>query len=204
MSQRDSGYARQERDLYETPAWVTYALIPHLPRTPRGAWEPAAGSGKMVAALVNEFGGIHASDINTGTDFLLCETVPTSSSTIITNPPFNLATEFIERALALTEPSAGMVAMLLGSDFDHASTRKHLFAQCPAFCKTVVLTKRIKWFEGPVTCKHCKGIGFDFAKSAKCKPCGGKGSKEQSPSENHSWFIWDWLHSGPSTKAYGP
>jgi hypothetical protein len=31
MSQRDSGYERKERDLYETPAWVTEALLPHLP-----------------------------------------------------------------------------------------------------------------------------------------------------------------------------
>ena len=30
MSQRHSGYVRKERDLYETPEWVTEALIPHL------------------------------------------------------------------------------------------------------------------------------------------------------------------------------
>src|SRR5690606_19298825 len=51
MSQRDSGYARKERDLYETPAWVTEALIPHLPRFPKLIWEPAAGSGKMLRVL---------------------------------------------------------------------------------------------------------------------------------------------------------
>jgi hypothetical protein len=33
MSQRESGYARKERDSYETPAWVTAALVPHLPVT---------------------------------------------------------------------------------------------------------------------------------------------------------------------------
>jgi hypothetical protein len=31
MSQRESGYERKERDLYETPEWVTEALLPHLP-----------------------------------------------------------------------------------------------------------------------------------------------------------------------------
>jgi hypothetical protein len=40
----------------------------------------------------------------------------------------------------------------------------------------VVLTKRIKWFEG---------------------------SKGQ-PSFNHAWFIWDWKHEGAPTLAYGP
>ena len=27
MSQRESGYERKERDLYETPVWVTEALL---------------------------------------------------------------------------------------------------------------------------------------------------------------------------------
>ena len=31
MSQRASGYERKTLDLYDTPAWVTAALLPHLP-----------------------------------------------------------------------------------------------------------------------------------------------------------------------------
>jgi len=52
MSQRDSGYQRKERDLYETPAWVTDALIPHLPTSDCVVWEPAAGGGKMVDRIL--------------------------------------------------------------------------------------------------------------------------------------------------------
>jgi len=70
----------------------------------------------------------------------------------------------------------GVVAMLLRTDFDHAKSRGALFADCPAFNKKVVLTKRIKWFED---------------------------SKGQ-PSFNHAWFIWDWMRQGPPTLAYGP
>lgn len=51
MSQRDSGYARRERDDYTTPSWVTLALVPELPAFTGKVWEPACGSGKMVAAL---------------------------------------------------------------------------------------------------------------------------------------------------------
>jgi hypothetical protein len=50
MSQRESGYERKERDLYETPAWVTKALIPHLPFTRGTVFEAAAGGGKMVSS----------------------------------------------------------------------------------------------------------------------------------------------------------
>jgi hypothetical protein len=70
MSQRGSGYERKERDLYETPEWVTEALMPHLPAELR-IREPAAGSGRMVQAL--RAGGyvVEASDIAQGRDFLL-------------------------------------------------------------------------------------------------------------------------------------
>jgi hypothetical protein len=51
MSQRESGYQRKLLDQYKTPAWVTLALIPHLPEFIGKIWEPACGGGKMVAAL---------------------------------------------------------------------------------------------------------------------------------------------------------
>ena len=50
MSQRESGYQRKLLDEYETPAWVTLALIPHLPEFIGKIWEPACSSGKMVAS----------------------------------------------------------------------------------------------------------------------------------------------------------
>jgi hypothetical protein len=64
-----------------------------------------------------------------------------------------------------------IVAMLLRTDFDHAASRVHLFADCRMFAKKVVLTKRIRWFE------DSKG----------------------SPSFNHCWMIWDRQHQGPPT-----
>ena len=161
MSQRDTGYERKERDLYETPAWVTEALLPQL-RECRIIWEPAAGSGKMSRVLKGFAGTVISSDIAEGQDFLAADGF--DGDAIITNPPYELAAEFIERALSLTA-SDGLVAMLLRTDFDHAKSRQHLF-QHPAFSKKLVLTKRIKWFED---------------------------SKGQ-PSFNHAWFVWDYRH----------
>jgi hypothetical protein len=51
MSQRETGYQRKLLDQYETRAWVTRALIPHLPKFIGKIWEPESGSGKVVAAL---------------------------------------------------------------------------------------------------------------------------------------------------------
>ena len=50
----------------------------------------------------------------------------TGVNAIITNPPYALAQEFIERALHFDDTRA--VAMLLRTDFDHAARRAHLFA----------------------------------------------------------------------------
>ena|SRR5436190_16883736 len=174
MSQRDSGYERRAADLYETPAWVTEALLPHLPPPDEvhDVLEPACGSGKMVAVL--ECGGysVTANDIDKGEDFLKPKWESGLYDAIITNPPYELAREFIEKALTM----ADHVAMLLRTDFDHAKTRQHLFGQCPQFAKKVVLTKRIRWFE----------------------------DSTGSPSFNHAWYLWNSTHKGPPTLAYAP
>jgi hypothetical protein len=141
MSQRDSGYQRKERDCYETPAWVTKALLPYLGKCLH-VWEPAAGSGKMVRVLADAGHLVEASDITEGRDFLTCGRL-FDVHAIITNPPYVLAREFIETAL----DRAPVVAMLLRTDFDHAKGRQHLFSRCAAFQKKLVLTKRIRWFE---------------------------------------------------------
>jgi hypothetical protein len=142
VSQRVSGYERKERDLYETPEWVTHELVPHIPERVRTIWEPAMGSGKMVSALMKHpFPMVYGTDISLGEDFLKHHA--SSYHAIITNPPYELATEFVTHAIGL----AGFVAMLLRTDFDHAKTRGYLFGGCPRFAKKLVLTKRIKWFE---------------------------------------------------------
>jgi hypothetical protein len=171
MSQRESGYERKPLDQYETPTWVTMALNPHLPVFTGKVWEPARGSGKMVAALRQAGFDVVGSDITQGVDFLDSDP-ETGVRAIITNPPYALAQEFIERALSIR--GNRIVAMLLRTDFDHAASRAHLFADCPMFAKKVVLTKRIRWFEG----------------------------SNGSPSFNHCWMIWDRHHHGPPTLAY--
>jgi len=181
MSQRASGYERKERDLYETPEWVTEALLPHL-RPLEIIWEPACATGKMVRVL-EKVATVWACDIEPSEGYVYADFLgPTPRvdvdqiSAVITNPPYEFATEFCQRALDRTQHLGGLVAMLLRTDFDHAKTRGHLFAKHRAFSKKVVLTKRIKWFED---------------------------SKGQ-PSFNHAWFIWDWRHIGAPTLAYGP
>ena len=170
MSQRDSTYERQPNDLYETPAWVTQALVPYIPPRITTIWEPACASGKMVRALEDNFYTVFGTDLPD--DFT--EQTTARVEAVITNPPFKLATQFIETALEVTKQKEGFVAMLLRTDFDHAKTRQHLFSGCPQFAKKLVLTKRIVWFDKPGA----------------------------APSFNHAWFVWDWRHVGHATLAW--
>ena len=179
MSQRNSEYEREENDLYQTPPWCTEVLIPHLPTRVLSVWEPAAGEGQMAKALQEAGFDVSSSDITSGVDFLCTNTefcYPIFDS-IITNPPYSekKAQAFIERAIELTRPVEGVVAMLLRCDYDSGKTRQHLFGECPIFSKKLVLTKRIIWFDRPGA----------------------------APSYNHCWMIWDWKHKGDPTISYG-
>ncbi len=143
MSQRDSGFLRKELDKYMTPPWVTDALLPHIPARIETIWEPACGTGKMSGVLKDAGFAVTCSDIDIGFDFL-CEPPENFQrhDAIITNPPYDLALAFIDKALERSD----FVAMLLRTDYDHAKTRQRLFLD-PRFSKKIVLTKRIKWFE---------------------------------------------------------
>jgi hypothetical protein len=177
VSRVDSNYERKDRDLYETPFWVTHALVPHLPAG-RKIWEPACGSGSIVRVLASYGYDVYASDVADGEDFFADNTAHGSDG-IITNPPYTDVAVFIQHAIDVMMPNNGFVAMLLAADFDSAKSRRNLFADCPIFSKTVVLTKRIVWFERT-------------------------DGKPAAPSENHRWFIWDWKHGGPPTIGYAP
>jgi hypothetical protein len=185
VSQRNSGYDRINGDRYCTPSWVTMALAPHLPKRLRRIWEPACGDGQMVKALHSLGFDVLATDIDPcfksrrPLNFLSSEARSTNCSLppidgIITNPPFNQATAFIQTALDLTQRERGFVAMLTRVDYDSAKTRAHLFGHCPQFAKKLTLTRRIVWFDRPGA----------------------------APSFNHAWLIWDWRHKGPPMLAY--
>jgi hypothetical protein len=114
---------------------------------------------RHVAALQQAGFDVVGSDITQGVAFL-GQAPETGVRAIITNPPYALAQEFIERALDFDDTR--IVAMLLRTDFDHAASRAHLFADCAMFAKRIVLTKRIRLFEdsnGSPSFNHCWMIG---------------------------------------------
>lgn len=161
---------RRELDFYPTPANVTIALLDFI-KLDRSItiWEPANGNGAMSKIFTLYGYNVITSDIRTGEDFLQ---VSYKCDAIITNPPFNLSTKFIEKAVN----EAPIVAMLLKSQYWHAANRLQLFRNMPP---TWVL---------PLTWRP------DFLEHERTD--GSKGS----PTMEVGWSVW--LRGNNVTKYY--
>ncbi len=127
-------------DYFPTHPWATRALFEHVlhdkGRSLRAAsvWEPACGQGHMGEVLKGRVGNVILSDcFDYGVfaevaDFLWPVT-RYECDWIITNPPFRLAQEFIEKALTIARVG---VAMLVRLQFVEGQGRfNDLFSKTP-------------------------------------------------------------------------
>ena len=176
-------YERREGDFNPTPPENVDCLAHFVDLSGRIVWEPACGEGHMSKRLTALAAGVYSTDLyergygRGGIDFLRAGRLPgTGCDAIITNPPYGeMAESFVRKALDLTKPVGGMVAMFLRNEWDcSADDRPDLFEGHPAYATKVVVTKRPRWIEG------------------------SKGS----PRHNYSWFVWDWRHGGPPSIRY--
>jgi hypothetical protein len=177
MGKHEIGYARVERDLYPTPAWVTKALLAHVELAGLTVWEPAAGKGDIVKVLRDSGARVVTSDIvdygfslDAILDFTTGQLPPPPFTAIVTNPPGglrnSLAERFVETGLKHLARGVGLLALLLPNDFDSAGRRRAFFADCRWFTAKITLTQRAVWFP--------RNDGMRAA-----------------PKENHAWFIWE-------------
>lgn len=128
MSATNRGTKRNENDFYETPGWVTRAIVPHLRSMglldpDKKILEPAAGRGAIINELVSHgvfVGNVHSYEIDEGRaeasgsccdDFLSIAELPVKFDLIITNPPYSLALEFAQHSLTFLRPG-GVLALL--------------------------------------------------------------------------------------------
>ena len=122
--------SRNAADFYATPRECTNALIDNFDWLFRGGriWEPACGDGAISKVLEERCFEVISTDIHDrgyGIGFVDFLKSDRQCSSIITNPPFNLAADFIDRCSKKEVP----FAMLLKSTFWHAAKRQKLFEQ---------------------------------------------------------------------------
>jgi hypothetical protein len=127
------------KDDFPTPPWATRALVEHvLGGEPtvggQSCLEPACGRGHMARALSEYFGTVRSSDaydygFAPVRDFVHYPMAAASVDWVITNPPFKLGEQFIQRGLQVARIG---VAMLVRTVFIESVGRyQRLFKDTP-------------------------------------------------------------------------
>ncbi len=136
---------RPENDWYPTPPEATLALLRAESFT-GSIWEPACGDGAICRVLASEgYHDVRASDlIDRGYGEAPCDflTSTRTADNIITNPPFTLAQQFVEKSLSCT---TGKVAMLCKLVFLEGQKRKAFFESTP-LARVHVFSKRVNFY----------------------------------------------------------
>lgn len=119
FSANNANGLRKKSDFYETPYSMTEQLLEaELFDRTKTILEPACGEKAIVKVLNENWNNVEARDlIQTGHDFLACED---KYNYIITNPPFSLAFEFINKAKQI---ATDKFALLLPLSYLHGKAR---------------------------------------------------------------------------------
>ena len=154
-------------DFYPTPAWATKVLLAH--ETFEGdIWEPACGNGAMSEVLKTTGNDVISTDLyNRGYGTSDCNFLslvyPETISNIITNPPYNLAEEFVHTGLRL---ASRKLALLLRLSFLESAKRfESIFSRSPP-SRIWVFSERITFYPNGIQ-------------------TGGTGTLA------YAWFVWD-------------
>lgn len=173
-------HKRHGMDWYTEPRWVVDALLA-VEGVIGPAWDPACGSGTIPKAIEAHGKLCWASDAaerpyGTIYNFLGMEPPPFDPvATIITNPPYGVALEFVERALGI---ATCRVAVLVQSKFPYSQRRFDLFTKRPP-ARIYHLSSRPSMPPGDKLI-----AGTVEAKGGKLDYC---------------WIIWCRDHVGPTT-----
>ena len=110
--------AHDSLDDFPTPPWATRALCERLSAehdvSTMTCREPAANRGHMARPLAEYFASVEASDVHDygagyPVDDYLFGPLPAPVDWTITNPPFRLAEQFIERAIDTSRVGVAMI-----------------------------------------------------------------------------------------------
>jgi hypothetical protein len=204
---KTASMAERGPDFYASP----YAALPPLfvaegKRLPRVIWEPSCGNGALVLPLRNRGFEVTATDLHEwgcpdstgGIDFLSSVATafrPTADFGIVTNPPFGIVEEFVERAVNL----APYVALLLRLAFLESEGRMRWFPLV-GLRRVHVIGERL-----PMMHRH----GYDGPKLSNAGMCfawfifeRGKRAAHQVPCR---WISWkESARKYPQTDADTP
>ncbi|MCL6455072.1 MAG: hypothetical protein K6T78_15805 [Alicyclobacillus sp.] len=158
---------RHPYDSYSTPAWCTEAIAKqiHWHDGCVDVLEPCIGDGAIADVLLSKYVDyVEWAEITKGRDFLTYDFGRTFDF-ILTNPPFSLAQEFIDKSLTI----ANCVVMLLRINFlasrqrkewwqKHPPTAIHVLTRRPSFTGKGTDATDYGWFVWDATGRQKRGL----------------------------------------------
>lgn len=184
MSSTNRGAKRIENDKYNTPQPAIDTLLSVLNIGYESTFlEPCAGDLNIYRSAPTIWHKKQWAEIERNVDYLT--TTFTNIDLIITNPPFSLALEFLQKSLT----EANSVWYLLRLNFLGSQKRKPFWNANPP-SHVLVLSER-PCFVWVCQNKACKAM-YEPGSTTYCE-CGGK-IRAQTDSIEYAWFGWDRLN----------
>ncbi|MDE3023405.1 MAG: hypothetical protein KGI54_16405 [Pseudomonadota bacterium] len=164
-------YVDRGNDFYPTPIEAIQSLIEiEGARMPHTIWEPACGDGAIVKPLERSGRQVVATDlIDYGAGYcghvnFLDTLCPSDAEGIVTNPPYKLASQFVEKAIR----EAPYSAFLLRINFLESIRRYDFWKQAP-LARVLVSSRRLPTmhrhgWEGPKAPSNMLFAWFVFEK----------------------------------------
>ena len=157
----------QGRDTFETPNYAIDLLIPFIPENIGIIWEPACGSGKIVHRLewydykviatdIRDFGYNYIYNFIEDMGEQFEDDLVTGHSAIITNPPFSIKEQFIERAFSYKVP----FAFLINADYSGQNIK-----WVERGCEKIIPTRRIAYITPNIIQRVHEGEIWELRKS---------------------------------------
>jgi hypothetical protein len=170
-------HAARGFDLYETPPIAVEALLA-VENLPHWIWEPCAGRGAIAKMLRDRSHAVVCSDLTQYDDFplhfvgdfMLQTKAPVGCDAIVTNPPYQIATEFTQHALDLVP----RVYLLLRLAFLESIRRTDILEK-RGLARVHVFRRRLP---------RMHRDGWDGPRASSAIP--------------FAWFCWDHDHRGPA------
>jgi hypothetical protein len=164
---------REKDDFYPTPKAATQSLLDRQ-KFEGDIWECACGNGSMSEVIKANGYNVYSSDLidrgygEVGIDFLQSNK---KFDNIVTNPPFNLATEFTELALKLANKK---VCMLNKLSYLEGIKRRELIFDKNKLEKVLVFSRRVPFKKESTQTKAAGLMAF-------------------------AWFVYDVNYNGKPT-----
>lgn len=166
---------KDSADDFPTPPWATRALIEHVIGSSEvkgmTCLEPAAGRGYMSRPLAEYFASVDSADAHPYgfgkvRDFLTHPYEALSHDWVITNPPFRLAEEFVERSIKVARVGVAILARTVF--LESVGRYETIFRKAPP-TTFAQFSERVPMIKGRVDAKASTATGYAWFVWVKSK-----------------------------------